>query len=185
MSDFTFRTKAAGGGKTRTPPQKAEVARESTVFVDVAERSTRAQVSRGGLPLGETPVNAEAISSFLDERVVVQTKTVRQSIQPGTAVARGTAIDIVLADAADLPVRVIPNVHAAFQDLTMKQLNDKFATNAVVRDIVRRRTGADELTAAERETLTSAFQAANVPINPNAPVEAAFAGVRAAFTFQG
>lgn len=165
--------------------ETAALARASTVFVDVAEQSTVAQVSRGGLPLGEIAVNAELIGSFLDQRIVVQTKTVTQSIQPGTAVARGTAIDIVLADVRDLPVRVVPGVHRAFQNLTMAQLNDEFSTNAAVRDIVRRRTSADDLTATERDTLTTAFQAANVPINADGPVEAAFVGVRAAFTFQG
>src|SRR3954447_627964 len=106
MSDFSFRTEATAFRKTRDFAASAELARASTVFVDVAEQSTRAQVSRAGVPLGEIPVNAEIIGSFLDQRIIVQTKAVVQSIQPGTAVARGTAIDIVIADVRDLPVRV-------------------------------------------------------------------------------
>ena len=46
-----------------------------------------------------------------------------------------------------------------------------------MRDIVRRRTSAEDLTGAERETLTTAFQAANVPIDADNPVDSAFAGV--------
>lgn len=163
----------------------AEFARSSTVFVDVADESTRAEVSRGGIPVGEILVNPEIIGSFLDDLVVVQTKVVTQSVVPGTAVARGTAIDIILANASDLPVRVIPGVHAAFETLTMAQLNDQFAANTAVRDIVKRRTNPADLTTAERETLTTAFQAANVPIDTDNTVDAAFSGVKAAFTFQG
>ena len=162
-----------------------EFARASTVFVDVADEPTRADISRGGVPVGEILVDPEIVGSFLDDLVVVRTKVVTQSIAPGTAVARGTAIDIELANTRDLPVRVVPGVHTAFQDLTMVQLNDQFASNATVRDIVRRRTSAEDLTGAERETLTTAFQAANVPIDADNPVDSAFAGVKAAFTFQG
>jgi hypothetical protein len=163
----------------------SEFERAPTVFVDVAEEPTRAEVTRGGVPVGEIFVNPEIIGSFLDDLVVVQTKVVTQSIVPGTAVARGTAIDIALANTRDLPVRVVPGVHTAFQDLTMAQLNDQFATNAAVRDIIRRRPSAEDLTATERQNLETAFEAANVPIDDDNTVEAAFAGVKAAFTFQG
>jgi hypothetical protein len=179
MSDFEFVREA-------TSRRTAETTRASTtVFVDVAEEPTRAEVSRGGVPVGEIAVNPEIIGSYLDDLVIVQTKVVTQSIVPGTAVARGTAIDIQLANTRDLPVRVVPGVHSGFENLTMAQLNDQFAGNATIRDIVRRRTSADDLTAAERQTLTTAFQAADVPIDDDNPVDAAFAGVKAAFTFQG
>ena len=97
------------------------------MFVDVADEPTRADISRGGVPVGEILVDPEIVGSFLDDLVVVRTKVVTQSIAPGTAVARGTAIDIELANTRDLPVRVVPGVHTAFQDLTMVQLNDQFA----------------------------------------------------------
>jgi hypothetical protein len=157
----------------------------TTVFVDVAEEPTRAEVSRGGVPLGEIAVKPELITSFLDALHVVQTKIVEQSIVAGTAVARGTAIDISLADTRTLPVAVVPGVHAAFTDLTMAQLNDQWASNAAVRDIIKRRTSADDLTAAERTTLTNELQAASVTIDDTNTVDAAFTGIKAAFTFLG
>ena len=182
MSESRFLKAAASAGSRRAIEESRG---STTVFVDVAEEPTRAEVSRAGIPVGEIAVNPEVIGSFLDDLVVVQTKVVTQSIVPGTAVARGTAIDIQLANPSNLPVRVVPGVHKSFENLTMKQLNDQFAANTTVRDIVRRTTSADDLTAAERETLTSAFAAANVPIDDDNPVDAAFAGVKAAFTFQG
>ena len=171
--------------ETTALSRATEAARAATVFVDVAQESTRAEVSRGGIPLGEIRVKPEIVDSFLDDLAVVRTKVVTQTIVAGTAVARGTAIDIVIANASNLPVRVVPGVHAAFEGLTMAQLNDQFATNTVIRDIVRQRPSPDDLTTAERETLTTAFQAAHVAIDNANPVDAAFIGVKAAFTFQG
>jgi hypothetical protein len=182
MSEFKSQALSAATRRTAA----ADIARASTtVFVDVAEQPTRAEVSRGGVPLGEIAIKPELITSFLDALPIVQTKIVTQSIVAGTAVARGTAIDISLANTRDLPVAVVPGVHTAFTDLTMAQLNDQWTGNAAVRDIVKRRTSADDLTAAERTTLTNAFQAANVTIDNTNTVDAAFTGIKAAFTFQG
>jgi hypothetical protein len=181
MSEFKSQALSSAARRAAS----TELARASTIFVDVAEEPTRAEVSRGGVPLGEIAVRPEAITSFLDGLAVVQTKVVTQSIVAGTAVARGTAIDISLANTRDLPVAVLPNVHTAFSDLTMAQLNDQWAANATVRDIVKRRTSAEDLTATERTTLTNALQAANVTIDDTNTVDAAFTGIKAAFTFQG
>jgi hypothetical protein len=181
-----FKSQALSAATARRAATTADLARASTtVFVDVAQEATRAEVSRGGVPLGEIAVLPEAITSFLDALPIIQTKVVTQAIVAGTAVARGTAIDISLANTHDLPVAVVPGVHTAFADLTMAQLNDQWATNAPVRDIVKRRTSADDLTAAERTTLQNAFQAAHVTIDDNNTVDAAFTGIKAAFTFQG
>jgi hypothetical protein len=178
MSEFLIR----GASRARA---NVSLERASTVFVDVAEEATRAEVSRGGFPLGEIAIIPERLGSFLDDLVVVQTKVVSQAIQPGTAVARGTAIDLVLANPSDIPVRVIPGVHAAFENLTMASLNEQFAGNPVVRDIVRRRTAPEDLTTTERDQLTSALQNANVPVDQDNTVDSAFRGIQAAMTFLG
>jgi hypothetical protein len=163
----------------------AATPRASTVFVDVSQAPTRADISRGGFSLGEVALNPDLVASFLDDLVVVRTKVVSQSILSGTAVARGTAIDIVMANPSTLPVNVIPGVHAAFTDLTMAQLNDQFAGNTAVRDIVRHTTNPDALTTAQRQTLTTALQNANVPVDEENTVDSAFAGIQAAFQLMG
>src|SRR5262249_25336417 len=127
----------------------------------------------------------DLIASFLDDLQVVRTKVVGQSLVPGTAVARGTAIDVVIANPSTIPLHVIPGVHSAFQNLTMAQLNDQFAQNKAVRDIVRHTTSAADLTTAQRETLTNALHQAEVPIDAENTVESAFTGIQAAFQFLG
>jgi hypothetical protein len=168
-----------------TASASASAQRAQTVFVDVAQEPTRADISRGGFALGEVAVNPDLIASFLDDLQVVKTKVVSQSLVPGTAVARGTTIDVVIANPSTIPVHVIPDVHPAFQTLTMEQLNDQFAQNTAVRDIVRHTTSAADLTTAQRDTLTTALQQANVPIDAENTVDSAFAGIQAAFQFMG
>jgi hypothetical protein len=194
MSEFFVRSSAVPriSGVTSSPSfaelagaAPVAAARGSTVFVDVGEQATRAEVSRGGFALGEIAVNQDLLASFLDDLVIVQTKVVSQAVLAGTAVARGTAIDVVLANASDLPVRVIPGSHAAFETLTMAQLHGQFAESSPVRDLVRRRTSAEELTTAERETFTTAMQEADVPIDDLNTVDSAFRSIQAAFTFLG
>ena len=192
MSDFFVRSdinpsiaSAAAGGAARIGAASAAAPRASTVFIDVSQTPTRADISRGGFALGEVAVNPDLIASFLDDLVVVRTKVVSQAVLPGTAVARGTAIDVVLANPSTIPVRVIPGVHSAFEDLTMAQLNDRFAGNTAVRDIVRHATSADQLTTAQRQTLTTALQEADVPVDAENTVDQAFTGIQAAFTLMG
>ncbi len=118
--------------------------------------------------------------------MVVQTKVVTQTIAAGTAVARGTAIDVVLAPTSNLPIDVIPGIHQAFSGLTMAQLHDQFANIAEVRDLVRTRTDPSQLTAGDLESLTTVLQNNNVQVGTGAgeTAQSAFTAIQAAFTFQ-
>jgi hypothetical protein len=160
---------------------------ERTVPIDVGASTTKAEISRGGVALPELAVQAELIGSFLENLQIVQTKVVTQTIAPGTSVAVGTSIDVVLTRTADLPVAVIPDVHVAFRADTMAQLHDRFAGSTVVRDILRTKTTAAELTTDDRAALRSELEAQSVVIGsaPGETVDNAFTALQAAFTFQG
>lgn len=160
---------------------------EQTIAVDVGASITQADISRGGFTLPEIAVIPENLGSFLDDRPVVSTKVVSQSITPGTAVAVGTAVDLILTPTRDLPVRVVPGIHHAFADLTMAQLHEQFATETRVRDILRTKATPSDLTGDDIASLTTVLQGQNVPIGtaPGETVAAAFTALQAAFTFQG
>jgi len=159
---------------------------ERTVPIDVGASTTKAEISRGGFALPELTIQPELIGSFLDDLIIVQTKVVTQTIAPGTSVAVGTSIDVVLTQTNDLPVAVIPNIHVAFEGATMAQLHDQFAESAVVRDILRTKTSAAELTNDDRVALRGALEAEQVTIGsaPGETVDNAFTALQAAFTFQ-
>ena len=159
----------------------------TTVFIDVAADSTRAEVTRGGFNLGEIFVRPDVIGDVLDTRPIVQTKVVSQTIAPGTAVARGTAIDLVLTRTDDLPLTIIPGVHQFFQNLTMADAFGRFEQDPTVRDIVRRRTDVAQLTSNEQTALTTALAQQGVQVGTDADNDlgSAFTALQAAFTFQG
>lgn len=159
---------------------------EQTVAIDVGASTTKAAISRAGFSIAEIPVSAELIGSFLDTRPVIATKVVTQSIAPGTAVAVGTAIDLIITSTADLPVNVVPGIHRSLTNLTMAQVNEQFATDPRVRDILRARSSAADLTGDDVAVLTTVLQNNNVPVSndPNQTVASAFTAIQAAFTFQ-
>ena len=188
MSNFEFfdfdqpKTRAASTAKA------ASAARTATpIFVDVSEKATTAAVTRAGYNLGEIGIKEQVLDEVLTTRPIVRTKVVSQSIVAGTAVAKGTAIDIVITRTDDLPLTIIPGVHTAFTELTVGALYTQFEQNPVVRDIVKRRTDATQLTATEQTQLTTALADSGVEIGSETTndLTSAFAGLQAAFTFQG
>ena len=187
FSSGRFRASQPALAEVAGPLAAARLATSGPVFVDVSEKATTAQVSRGGFNLGEIAIRPDVLEGILDTRPVIRTKVVSQSIAAGTAVARGTAIDIILTRTDDLPIAVIPGVHEAFADLTVQNVFSQFEANATVRDIVRRRTDASELTAEEQTQLTTQLDANGVTIGLEASnnLNSAFNALQAAFTFQG
>jgi len=158
-----------------------------TIAVDVAASETKAEISRGGFTIPELTINPEIVGSFLDDLVLVSTKVVTQTIAPGTAVAVGTSIDVVLAETRNLPVAVIPGIHQQFADLTMAELHQNFTGVQAVRDLVRTKGSAADLNADDISVLTSALadQQINVSSTPGETAASAFTALQAAFTFQG
>lgn len=184
MSNFEF---LADFDQPKTRAAMASARATAPVFVDVSEKATTAAVTRAGFNLGEIGIRPDVLDDVLTTRPIVRTKVVSQSIVAGTAVARGTAIDIVITRTDDLPLTIIPGIHTAFTDLTVGALYTQFEQNAVVRDIVKRRTDATQLTATEQTQLATALEGSGVEIGTETTndLTSAFAGLQAAFTFQG
>jgi hypothetical protein len=188
MSDFGFDIPRVEGMKSAfTGAAFRNRVDKQTIAIDVGASSTKAEISRGGFTIAEIPVNLEGITSFLDDKPVVATKVVTQNIAPGTAVAIGTAIDLVITSTADLPVRVVPGIHHAFENLTMAQLHSRFADDTRVRDILRTKSTPADLTSDDISSLTAALADKNVVVGTGAgeTVGSAFTAMQAAFTFQG
>ncbi len=167
-----------------TPFSRASAA---PIFVDVSENVTKAKVTRGGFDIGEIVIRPDLLDDVLVTRPIVRTNVVSQSIAAGTAVARGTAIDIVVTRTDDLPIRVIPGIHEAFLDQTVLQVFTQFEDNSTVRDIIRRRTDFTQLTTAEQTQFAAALETTGVTVGTEQTNNgaAAFAAIQAAFTFQG
>jgi len=189
MSNFEFFAELdqAKTARTASTAKAASARAAAPIFVDVSEKATTAAVTRAGFNLGEIGIRPDVLDDVLTTRPIVRTKVVSQSIIAGTAVARGTAIDIVITRTDDLPLTIIPGIHTAFTELTVGELYTQFEQNAVVRDIVKRRTDATQLTATEQTQLATALTGSGVEVGTDTTndLTSAFAGLQAAFTFQG
>lgn len=173
-------------GEELAPAALRASRKSSTVYIEVEEAGTRAKLTRGGTELKEIQVVDEAISSYLDSLVHVSTKVVSQSIKPGTAVPRGTVVDVTLAQVDRLPLRAVADVHPQLARFTVGEANTRLLTPEV-KDILRRRTEADELTASEKSTVAAALDALTIEVTDEGPTSLAnaYAGLQAAFQFAG
>jgi hypothetical protein len=178
-------------GRKRLDPTLLESAAQprvakasSVVFVDVAEQGTKAQITRAGAPLAEIQVRPEVISSYLDSLDIVAARVVSQSIAPGTAVPRGTVVNVTLARVGTLPIEAIAEVHPALTEFTVASATEAFLTPEV-KDILRRRTDPDDLTTSEKATVTAALQTRNISVTDEGPtsLKNAYTGLQAAFQF--
>ena len=176
MSELRVHQPVRASGTTAAPVGLPQPGRGADRRLDVGASATKAEISRGGFTLPEIAVRPDRIECYLDDRPIVQTKVVTQTIAAGTAVAQGTAIDIVLTRTDDLPVAVIPGIHTAFTNFTMAAAARPSSPQMpAVRDLVRAKTDASQLTAAETATADDRAAANNVPIGVNQDETAAAA----------
>lgn len=160
--------------------------RSSTVFVEVRPSSVAAEVARAGSMLPAVAIDSRIVDSILDRLPPVSTKVVSQSVTPGTAVPRGTAVDLVLARPIDLPGRIIPGIHEALKGRTIADIGQQLIeAQPVVKDIVRRKAQASDLTDAERQTVRTALAQNGVEVTdvPGFDLNAAYTGLQAGYLF--
>src|SRR5215470_13929661 len=121
-----------GGGEVaqiqalQAPPPVT--AQPSTVFVELGAASQQANIARNGVAVPIVSLDPSALQVVLGNTTKVVAKVVTQSIQPGVSVAKGTTVDLVLAEPTSIKVSVLQN---AFQPLAAQSLD------TVYKNIVR------------------------------------------------
>jgi len=93
-------------------------AQPSTVFVELGEASQQANIARNGVAVPVLTLNPAVLQTQLGLTTKVVAKVVSQSIQAGVSVAKGTTIDLVLAEPTSLKVSVLENAFVPLQDQT-------------------------------------------------------------------
>jgi hypothetical protein len=169
---------AASGSVRAAPP--------STVFVELGEAAQKAQIARDGVGVPQVTLNVDALDDLLAGRPQLVTKVVSQSIPPGTAVPRGTTVDVVLAQPGVLPIDVIRDPHLSLTGRSLATVYDDFVRdNPGVRNVLARNETAATLSTADRGVIEAAFAAREVPISdePGRTIDQAFGSLQAAFTF--
>jgi hypothetical protein len=158
----------------------------STVFVELGEASQQANIARNGVQVPVVQLNPAALQTVLGQTTKVVAKVVSQSIQTGVSVAKGTTIDLVLAEPATIKVSVLQN---HFTPLANQTLDDVFKNvvrdNPQVQSVLARNTSPAQLSTDDQTTLKTALSTAgaNVTTDPGQTIDSAFHTLQAAFTF--
>jgi hypothetical protein len=181
-------TRFTGAGAAAPVAQAAApvTAAPSTVFVELGEASQQAAISRNGVQVPVVSLDPAALQAVIGSTTRVVAKVISQSIQPGVSVAKGTTIDLVLAQSSTLHVSVLEN---AFQPLATETLDTVFKNvvrdNPQVQSVLARNTSAAALSSQDQATLTTALGDAGAPVGTDAghTIDSAFQTLQAAFTF--
>jgi len=161
-------------------------AQPATVFVELGEASQQANIARNGVQVPVLTLNPAVLQTQLGLTTKVVAKVVSQSIQAGVSVAKGTTIDLTLAEPTSLKVSVLQNAFVPLQDST---LDSVFKTvvrdNPQVQSVLARNIASTQLTTSDQATLTSALAQAGAEVgtDPGHTLDSAFSTLQAAFTF--
>jgi hypothetical protein len=186
VSDFIIREAADVAAAVNPRPGVLAAAR-GPVFVEVGGSAVAANITRDGKRVPNVALDPAGIADIIGGAVTrPRLKVLRQSVEAGRAVERGTAVDLVRAEPGRLPIGIVAGVHAALATRTM---GDVFATliapNADVARIIRTVDNPAALSATDRQTLAAALTQAGVGVEAGdtAAITSAFAGLQAASVF--
>jgi acyl CoA:acetate/3-ketoacid CoA transferase len=129
-----------------------------------------------------------AIVGEIVGRPVTRTKVVSQSIEPGVAVAKGTAVDLVLTRTGDLGLGVVKNIPEVFKQFSVDDAFHRFVLGRPdVRRILLQNADFDTLTEADRGVITNVLADNGIQLSnqPGDDANAAFNAFQAIHTFGG
>ena len=180
------RESASSARESAASPVSVRAAAPSTVFVELGQAAQTAQIARDGIGVAQVALNFAALDELIAGRPQLVTKVVSQSVAPGTAVPRGTSVDVVLAQPGVLPIDVIRDPHLSLSGRSLSNVYESFVRdNPAVKNVLARNDQAATLSTADRGVIEAAFLAQDLTIGnePGRTIEQAFGSLQAAFTF--
>lgn len=101
-------------------------------------------IFRGGKEIKPPVVDTDRLGSWLDTVLPVGRRevprVVGQDVRPGTVVTRGTAVNLVLTDPANVPVNVFDRFHVDLKDKSIAELTKVFDAPGVEDIVVKYRS---------------------------------------------
>jgi len=124
-------------------------------IVQVGDQPVAPTIVRGGEEVTAPPLNVGKVDDLIGRLVPILRvrvpRGVSQSIAPGTMVAKGTPIDIVLVPVSDIDFSLFDNVHDGLKAMSIESVLPIIADPAVA-PILQKASAAD-LTDADKATL--------------------------------
>ena len=141
------------------------------VFIEVSEEPIRSTIVREGRAVPVAKVSRARLDDFLGQVVEVPAprvlRVVGQSVDAGTAVPKGTVVDLTLAAVEDVPVRIVENAHT---DLEARNVYEVVSSSALldekVVEILTNRERPEDATDEEQQIVTQALGRIGVQVDP-------------------
>jgi hypothetical protein len=139
------------------------------VLVDIGADPIEANITRGGVQVPNLPIDRIVLTGIIDSLPVKpRLKVVRQSVEAGRAVERGTLVDLVLAEPADLPVHIVTGVLEQLRGRKISQVFDDFvAEQPPIRQILAERGQAAELSPTDKQTIVGVLGQGGITVDPD------------------
>lgn len=171
-----------------SPATFAAARPEISKVVDLEATTTKATIVRGTESVETPAINITRATGILDAFIPIPRvgipRGVKQSIAPGTLVARGTSIDIEFLAPDLVQLGLFEGVHADLRARTVPAvatlLDDPEVASAIRKDTAT-------LTAAERQNVSVKLAAAGVNVDDTAAdksLGAALVGLKSALAFR-
>ncbi|WP_164018115.1 hypothetical protein [Pyxidicoccus trucidator] len=138
--------------------------------VEVGSKAAETVIVRDGVEVRSPSLNLTRVEAYVERlKPVVAFSTprvVQQSVKPGTRVAKGTVVDLVLVPPTNIELGLVDRAHTAFVHRTVDQVAPIVAQ---ARDILERKQTAAELNDNERQLMYSIFSQAEIEVNDEEP----------------
>jgi hypothetical protein len=158
-------------------------------LVDLSEKAASANIVREGLTMPSVTLDRDALDRFVLEDIVRPSsapRVVSQSVQAGTAVPRGTVVDLFLAPRQSIPGTLIPAPHRDIAAGTIDGIVTGVLSERVMRERVAKYETLEQMPEAERAAFRNDLERQNVPLDdgqPDRSADAAFRTMKAALAF--
>lgn len=186
ISGEGFNVNLASISKRSIDPSTAFRSTDDVVFVDVGSRVIESAIIRDGINVGVFDIDDSILDDIIVGRPPVVQRVIRQSIAPGTSVAVGTAVNLVMAPTKNLPTGVINGSLVALAQQPLGSIYEDFVRdNATAGRILGKVGPGNTLPPTETTQLRELFEAQGVTLDDQAgnDVSAAIETLRAAHTF--
>lgn len=159
--------------------------------IDVSDQPLKSNVVRKGKLVPSVELDPRIVDAVISPDVIVQPgespRVVSQSIPPGTKVARGASVDLVLAPRTRIPGGIFRGGHAGFMALNVQDIVGNLLVNDAVFAAVVDFDDPDDLPANSRAAITAALDGVGIGVvetDPTQDFAAAFRSLKGAAAFK-
>jgi hypothetical protein len=137
--------------------------------IDVSDRPLKPNVVRRGKQVPFVELDQGIVESIIGPGVIVQPgqapRVVSQSIPPGTKVARGAGVDLVLAPRRRIPGGIFRGGHAGFKDRNVEEIVGTLLANDVVFSAVLDFEDPADLPPPSRQAIEAELEGADIAVD--------------------